>query len=756
MTGAGPSFDPTGWTIRRTSYDPAENAYYESLLGLSNGRIGLRATADFDAPGRPGFFHMDVYGPALTVPAHLVNLFNPTLRRLTAGGLPLDLTMATAFSQWLDLRTGQMYLDTTLVDRRGRSTRLVVETFLPATHPEVIATRIAVTRLDHNADVVLTVGIDWSTGNGDFGGTHHRVRLHHLDPPIRTWTTGRLLIAADNPPNGERVAMASAVLADIAVADRAPARGSRHLAEALVLDPTAAPQVVTQLTAVRVGANARTDAEADTYLREVVRLGYDALRANHDRIWRERWATATEVAGTPEVVEGWRYAQFQLLQSVDRGRAVTNQPARGLTSEYHSGHFFFNSELFMLPYLACVAPDVAKAMLRFRIGTLDAAIEHGHVTGYAGARFPEEADRFGRPSSPTTITDPFTRRSYTELSGVQVKHLSADVLHALAGYLETTGDDAFLSEEAMPLVIAAATYLADLMRPDRGLGGRGARDVMGFDEYHYGVDHHFGTNLLARWALRWAADTVDRTAPGSGASAHWRQVADEIYFPPAKDGVIPIFHGYFELPDQIRQQASGHRLPILDEADAERATLLQSFRTRLAKQSDVVFAMILVPDSFADADLACNLAFYEPRTVHESSLSMTAHGVAAARLGQCELATGLFLASARYNLDFTNRHDYDNGVHLAAYAGAWLVLFQGFLNGRVDGSGLSIAPRLPDGVKRLRVPVRVHGRALTITVREDACIVEADPGNGGPVSVRVGSRWAELAPGESWMEGIGD
>lgn len=750
--GRGHSFDPTGWAIERTRYDPGEDAYYESLFGLSNGRIGLRPCVDFNGSGRPGFFHADVYGPALTVPSHLVNVFNPTFLSLSVGGLPVGLDSAVEFVEELDLRIAQVRMRAVLRDQRGRSTGLRVETFLPAPHTDIVATRIEVSHLDHSADVVVLSGIDWSAGNGDFGGTHSRIRLHHLEPSVREYLPGRLLVVADNPPSRYRVAAASAVEADVARLDRAAATGPRRLAEALVLRGEQRRHLVTHLAVLLATEDAQVADEARRRLQSVIEDGYDNLAATHAHVWQERWASSLSVEGPAETVEGLRYAQFQLLQSADRTRRITNQPARGLTSEYHSGHIFFNSELFVLPYMAHVEPEVAKAMLRFRINTLDAAVDHARQTGYVGARFPEEADNHGRPVSPHLIKDIFTGAISTENSGVQVMHLSADVIHALATYLTVTGDEAFLREEALYLVAQTATYLADLMRPDLRVNGRGARVVMGFDEYHYGVDHSFSTNLLAKWALRWSAAALAPYALDAGVPpaelARWRHISDEIYLPPARNKVIPVFEGYFRLPDQLRQDSTEHRLPVLEPADFERSKYLRNFSTQLVKQADVVLAMTLVPEWFHDDTLAANLEYYEPRTVHESSLSVTAHAVAAAKLGQVELATKLMLASARYNLDFTERRDYENGLHLAACAGAWLILFRGFLGARIEGPILHLAPRLPVGVMRLRMPVCNRGARLTITAEPHLLKVAADPTNVTDAHVRIGSENLGIRPGE--------
>jgi kojibiose phosphorylase len=747
------------WTLRRSVRRRAEDSYYESLFGLSNGRIGIRATVDFDTgEGRPGCFHSDVYGPAITVPSHIVNVLNPTYRALTVGGLPVTLDDAVEFTQELDLQGARHMLSAVLRDALGRTTRLRVTIMLPAPHPDVVVSRLEVTAVDHDAEIVVITGIDWSPGNGDFGGVHDRVRLHHLHPVARRHRSGRLTVIADNVGGGGVVAAAAIVV---------PTTGGlvtsrdRHAVALPWRGEQGQTCRVDQIAVLLAGDDAGERIEAR--LDEVTAAGIEPVLAAHNEIWRQRWLGATEIEGRTDVVAAWRYAQFQLFQSVDRKRSVTCQPARALTSEYHSGHMFFNSEFFVLPYLAYTVPDAAAAMLRFRVTTLDAARAYASETGFRGARFPEEVDRAGLSASPHVIHDVFRGTSCTEWSGQQVMHLSADVLHALATYLDATGDIALLRTECVPLVVHAATYLADLMRPDPNVGGRGARRVMGFDEYHYDIDHSFSTNLLAKWALQWAADQVDwlRSSTESylaqclrdcgvddRTTAHWRQVAAEIYLPPAVDGVIPVFAGYLKLPDQLRNVAADHRLPVLDGGDTTRAQRLERFDTRLVKQSDVVFVMTLLPHLFDRDTVATNLAFYEPRTVHGSSLSMTGHAVAAARTGDRQLATELLLASMRYNLDFTHRDGYVNGVHLAAYAGSWLTLFRGFLGARTAGDVLWLDPVLPVGVDRIRLPVSWRSHHLMIDVDDVRCRVTAAGTNPGPAKIGLQGRHHTVAPGQ--------
>nr|BFF00875.1 hypothetical protein GCM10020241_25500 [Streptoalloteichus tenebrarius] len=621
---------------------------------------------------------------------------------------------------------------------------------LPAQFTATLLQRLVVTPLDHDAPVTVLTGVDWSTGNGDLGGTLPRVRLHHAEPLEVAHRPGRLDLRVRSFGHQEELVERLAVLADPAARDVVV--GRTRLAEGLRFAGGAGRDLRVDTLAV-VDAPFDDAPAVDPDVDAVPDL--DRVVAEHEKIWARRWKRHAEVDGDPTLVEGLRYSQFHLFGSIDRARAVHNVPARGLTSEYHSGHFFYNTEFFALPHAAWTDPDAARAMLRFRISTVDAACAHAARTGHVGARFPEEADLFGDSGSPALVRDVLRDDEWRERAGEQVVHTSADVLHALRSYVEITGDREVLHEECVPLLAEAGRYLAGLLRFDPEVGGRTVRGVMGFDEFHYDVDHHFGTNLLAGWGLSWAAETLlDLSARNPSVLAElerreisrtllqkWVDWAGEVYLPPTRDGVVPVFDGYFSLPDETCERHPGQNLPLPVKENDERRS------GGLVKQADVVQTMVLLSERFSRSDIERNLRYYEPRTAHGSSLSPMTHAIAAAWAGDVPLATRLLAGSARYNLDFAPRENFRNGVHLGAAAGAWLVLVRGFLGADPAGEELRFAPLLPEGVTRLRVPLRWRGRGLTVVLTPGTVELLADADNALPLPVRVDDTRVELAPG---------
>ncbi len=754
---------PLEWCIQRSKYNREEDGLYESLFALTNGRFGIRATVDFEAGGGvPGCFLSDLYGPGLAVVSEIVNALNFAYWSVSVEGLPLHPGSSTLieFQQTLDLYQAAVSTKMSLHDCLGRTTRLVVHTLLPATESNLLLTIFDVSAVNHSSNVELLSGIDWRQGNVSLGGCERAIQLHHLEPGEVKFEAGKLIVCALNRGTRQHVGVVTRHVGEANVG--IPLKTNGRLVELLSL-PTKEKK---RWTAVRVSAVGTGEEQADVIARceerveEALKRGIPGLLADHGHIWQSRWAESEiQLDGPPEDIQAFRFAMFHLLQAPDRHAFAANIPARGLTSEYHSGHFFFNTELFLVPYYSKTERAVARSLIMHRAATLKAARAHAHATGFDGARYPEEADLEGRPATPNLIRNPFTGQEVTEWSGVEVMHISADVLYGLSRYLDATGDREFVRTHVLEMVVDIARYCASLMKHDPEVSGRGARSVMCFDEFHYHVDHHWATNYLARWALRWAANALEETlrdlpaaeaatfektleSIGGGKSARetWRQIASEVYLPKANDdGVIPEFLGYFSLPDQLASKSPGVRLPVINEYDKQRMEALLPFETQLVKQADVVLLMALFPDSFEHETVAANFSFYDPRTIHASSLSMTPHASVAAQLGEVSLARHYLLAALRYNLDFQPRDGYFNGIHLAGYAGAFNALVEAVLGFRTLPDGISFNPQLPNEWTNVRLRLKWRLYAFEIEVCHESLSIKRLSGPQQSITVGVGS-----------------
>ena len=455
-------------------------------------------------------------------------------------------------------------------------------------------------------------------------------------------------------------------------------------------------------------------------LRGARKIGFDALLAEHRRAWASRWEDADVlIEGDPELQRATRVALFHLTASVgDADEAAVG--ARGLTGRAYRGHVFWDSDVFVLPFLAATHPAAARAMLEYRIRRLPAALRTARAAGRAGARFPWESARSGEDVTPERLQD--QRGDLVPvLTGELEEHIVADVAWAAVCYTEWTDDPTFAGVQGRELIVQTARWWASRIELDRD--GRGhLRRVIGPDEYHVRVDDNAFTNVMARWNLRYAAQV------GAGRAdelerRRWLELADAIvdgYDP--QTGVYEQFAGFHALEPLLIADFAPQRPVAAD-------MLLGHDRvsaTQVLKQADVLMLHYLVPDEVAAGSLEPNLDFYEPRTAHGSTLSPGVHAALLARAGRLEHALEMLRLTAQIDLDDIGENT-GGGLHLAAMGSVWRALAFGFAGLRPTGDALKIDPMLPPGWEALELRVRFRGSRVHLRIEPTEVKASADP-----------------------------
>jgi trehalose/maltose hydrolase-like predicted phosphorylase len=465
---------------------------------------------------------------------------------------------------------------------------------------------------------------------------------------------------------------------------------------------------------------------------ELAGRGFDVLLAEHRTAWARRWDDAdVQIDGDDELQLGVRYSLFHLMASV-AGEGEAAVGARGLTGSAYRGHVFWDSDTFVLPFLAATHPPAARAMLEYRIRRVDAAHEIARARGRRGARFPWESARSGFDVTPRSARDR-AGRVVPIRTGLLEEHVVAQVAWAACCYVDWTGDEAFARGPGLDLLVETARYWESRVRTD-GDGAAHIYGVVGPDEYHEPVDDNAFTNVMARWNLRRAAEAVeaagDASPVGVDELGRWRDVAGALVdgYDPAT-GVYEQFAGFDRLEPLFIGEVA-QRLPIAADL------LLGRERVRGAqvlKQADVLMLHHLVPDEVAPGSLEPNLDYYEPRTAHGSSLSPAMHAALAARVGDHEGALDALRMATRMDLDDLTQTTA-GGLHLATMGGVWQALAFGFAGLRPQQGRLTIDPRLPPAWDGLRLSVRFHGSRLRVGIGSEELHLEADR----PAAVLVG------------------
>jgi trehalose/maltose hydrolase-like predicted phosphorylase len=478
----------------------------------------------------------------------------------------------------------------------------------------------------------------------------------------------------------------------------------------------------------RVGAYDPDPGIADAAVGAAEEAGFERLLRDHREAWARRWREADVVVdGDRHLQRAIRFALFHLMASVgEHGEAAVG--ARGLTGSGYRGHVFWDSDVFVLPFLAATHPAAARAMLEYRARRLPAARAAARRLGYTGARFPWESAAGGEDVTPTTARRP-TGDVVRIRTGELEEHIVADVAWAAGCYLDWTGDAAFAAGAGRDLLVETARYWASRVRVDPD-GHAHIGGVTGPDEYHELVDDNAFTNVMARWNLRRAAALGD---VAEAERATWRSLADALVDGYDKrSGIYEQFAGFFDLEPIMIAQVSPRRPVAADlMLGAERTAHAQ-----VVKQADVLMLHHLVPDEVAPGSLPANLDYYEPRTAHGSSLSPGIHAALLARAARFEPALEWLQVAARIDLDDLTGTTA-GGLHLAAMGGLWQALVFGFAGVRATTGHLIIDPRLPPqwnalelGLRYRDVPFRMRIQPHTIEIDSDALELR-----------RAGDRW---------------
>ena len=455
-------------------------------------------------------------------------------------------------------------------------------------------------------------------------------------------------------------------------------------------------------------------------LRQATGLGFEALLAEHRRAWASCWEDAdVRIDGDQELQLAARFAVFHLLATVAAQHEAA-VGARGLSGVAYRGHVFWDSDVYVLPFLAATRPGAARAMLEYRVRRLPAALRAARALGRAGARLPWESAASGADVTPAQAPGRSGEMAPV-LTGLLEEHIVADVAWAAVCYLDWTGDRAFAAGPGRELLVQTARWWASRIEIDPDGTGH-IRDVMGPDEYHAHVDDNAYTNVMARWNLRRAAgaaaDQVDERE-----RRRWLELADALVdgYDPAS-GVYEQFAGFHDLEPLLIAEVAPQRPVAAD-------ILLGAARTRAAqvvKQPDVLMLHYVVPEEAAPGSLGPNLDFYEPRTAHGSSLSPGVHAALLARARRCEQALDLLRLTARVDFDDISQTTA-GGLHLAAMGSLWGALALGFAGLRPTSDALAIDPVLAPGWRGLELRARFRGSRVRARITSDAVEVRADP-----------------------------
>ncbi|MFC3300628.1 glycoside hydrolase family 65 protein [Arthrobacter agilis] len=448
------------------------------------------------------------------------------------------------------------------------------------------------------------------------------------------------------------------------------------------------------------------------------------------------------VEGQPAVQQAIRWNLFQLAQSTARtdGGGIA---AKGVSGSGYGGHYFWDTEVYVLPFLSYTAPVVARNALRFRQAMLDAARSRAAELNQRGALFPWRTIN-GQESS-----------AYYAASTAQY-HIDADISYALMQYVAATGDDDFLYRGAVDILVETARMWADLgFWRSNGDDNFHIHGVTGPDEYTTVVNDNLYTNVMARANLRSAVHAVDSLRAVDPAAharmaarlrleddelVEWTLAAEKMFIPfDERAGIHPQDAAFLDKELWDLENTPPTKRPLLLHFHP-----LVIYRFQVLKQADVVLALLLQGHEFTMEQKRSDFEYYEALTTGDSTLSAVVQSIIAAEVGYHDLALRYFLSSLFVDLADLHRNTSD-GIHVASTGGVWSALVYGFGGMRDHGGQITFHPRLPETWTAVTFRVMLHGTRLRVEVRQDAMTLTVE--TGGPTTVSVQGRPVAVAPG---------
>lgn len=718
-------FEVDPWLVSTHHFDPADKRLQESITAIGNGYMGLRGNFEegYSGDHLQGTYLGGVWFPDKTrvgwwkngYPAYFGKAINaPSFIGLNCelNGETVDLATGRFhdFSLTLDLHQGLLTRAFTY-EGKGATVRFTFRRFLSLVIKQAALIEVTVAVLSGEADLAVTSTLDGNVTNEDSNYDERFWVPVSEDPLAQTIQ----LITRPNPFGVPRFTVLMQQALRVA--------GKQSLAPQIETQPgrlqaasefklTAGEQVTLEKDVIVVTsrdvAAADQAAQATALMAQLQRQSFADHLAAHTQRWAERWAQSDVVIdGEPAAQQGIRFNLAQLFMTYYGDDPRLNVGPKGFTGEKYGGATYWDTEAFILPmYLALAPPKVARALLQYRHDQLPGAYHNARQQGLQGALFPMVTFNGIECHNEWEIT-------FEEI------HRNASVAFAIYQYTAYTGDETYVDHDGMAVLVGISRFWADRVHFSARQGQYMIHGVTGPNEYENNVNNNWYTNTMAAWTLTYTLERLPKAAPEvrdalavtADEKAHWQDIVTRMDYP--EDRKLGIFVQNDTFLDKALRSAS--TIPADQRPISQHWSWDKILRSPFIKQADVLQGLYFLGDRFTRAQKLRNFEFYEPLTVHESSLSPAIHAILAAELGKQDKAVALYRQTARLDLDNYNG-DTADGLHITAMSGGWLAVVQGFAGMRYDHDQLRFNPFLPAGWTSYRFQVLYRGRLIRVEV----------------------------------------
>ncbi|ANE46447.1 maltose phosphorylase [Paenibacillus swuensis] len=757
-------FKVDGWKIIETELHKEDFRLAESMMCLGNGHMGMRGNFE---ELYSGDFHRGSYVAGIWFPdktrvgwwkngyphyfGKVINSTNYIGIRVLIDGEEMDLNHATVHNYYreLDMQHGVLTRKFTLI-QDGKETEVTAVRFLSVAEKELAVIRYSVTAINYSGQVTFIPYLDGDIRNED--SNYDEDFWVAIDVDASAYEASLTMKTKSNPFGTPefQVAHVMKVVVEGAEARVAFAKQEEYVENTIQISLEQGRQVTLNKY---VAVTTDRDYEANeltikgkAVLARAEAKGYAKLLNEHKEVWLKRWEIAdVEIQGDEEAQQGIRFNLFQLFCTYYGEDARLNIGPKGLTGEKYGGATYWDTEAYAIPlYLSTAQPEVARNLLIYRHEQLEGAYHNASQQGLKGALYPMVTFNGVECHNEWEIT-------FEEI------HRNGAIAYAIYNYVNYTGDQDYLHEYGIDVLTGISRFWADRVHYHAGTKKYMMHGVTGPNEYENNVNNNWYTNTIAAWTLRYTLQVVDQLKSlghdkplqdlqiTADETAKWQDIVDNMYYPYSEELQVFVQHDTFLDKDlRTADTLAPEERPLNQKWSWDRI-----LRSCFIKQADVLQGIYFLNDEYTMEEKRRNFEFYEPMTVHESSLSPCIHSILASELGMEVKAYEMYNRTARLDLDNYN-NDTEDGLHITSMTGSWLAIVQGFAGMRTANESLSFAPFIPQQWEQYTFKIVYRGHYVKVLVDKKQVTISQE---GPELSIGVYNTRYSLPPnGEVTVE----
>jgi len=722
------------WQIIEDTFHPEHNEFSESIFAIGNGRMGQRANFEEEFSGKSlqGSYLAGIYYPDKTrvgwwkngYPEYFAKVINSVDwigLDIRINGQVLDLAKVNvkSFERRLDMQQGVLYRSFVVEMADGAQIKIQASRMYHLFASETASLQYSIAALSGDVTLEVVSRLNAQVINRD--SNYDEKFWESIDQGKSGF--GVFVAARTKKTGFEVYAMLETTVSTGSVVRSADETVTRPgcMAEVYTLNlPKSHICRIEKRVAIVTSQNhavAQLQEVVQDHLQTLKQFDFDELKEKQAAAWHVIWSESDiEISGDVAAQQAIRYNIFQLNQTYTGEDERLNIGPKGFTGEKYGGVTYWDTEAYCIPfYLATQSPTIARNLLIYRHQQLDKAIENAAKLGFG----------HGAALYPMVTINGEECHNEWEITFEEI-HRNAAIAFAIYNYVRYTGDEAYIWSHGLEVLVAISRFWAQRINWSAEREQYVMLGVTGPNEYENNVNNNWYTNRMATWCLEYTLECLEKLAQQQSdvvsameakleirleEQQKWRHIIAKMYYPfDAKRNVYLQQDGFLDKELIPVAQLDPLQRPINQHWSWDRI-----LRSCYIKQADVLQGLYFLEDQFDVDTIGRHFEFYEPLTVHESSLSPCVHAILAAKLNKAEKAYEFYLRTSRLDLDDYN-NDTEDGLHITSMAGTWMTIVEGFAGMRIKDGKLYLNPMLPNEWEGYKFRVLFRGATLLIAV----------------------------------------